>query len=246
MEATIEQILNIIDNNSDIVFFGGAGISTESGIPDFRSTDGLYNQEYDYPPETILSASFFKSNPKEFYRFYKNKCLKPMLNSKPNATHIALAKLEEIGKLNAIVTQNIDDLHHKAGSKNIYELHGTSFRNYCIRCGKEYSIEDVMSNTEDYMRCECGGIVRPDIVLYEEGLDNSVISKSIKAISEAKVLIIAGTSLIVYPAAGLINYYNGDKLILINKDKVKNEDNIDYVYHGLAGDIFRKVLDKYK
>ncbi len=246
METSVEKILELIDNSTNIVFFGGAGISTESGIPDFRSTDGLYNQEYDYPPETILSASFFKQNPKEFYRFYKNKCLKPMLNSKPNATHKALAKLEEIGKLKAIVTQNIDDLHHKAGSKNIYELHGTSFRNYCLRCGKTYTVEDIMSNTEDCPHCECGGIIRPDIVLYEEGLDNNVITKSIKAISEAEVLIIAGTSLMVYPAAGLINYYNGDKLILINKDSVNNEEKINYVYHGLAGDIFGKVLEKYK
>lgn len=245
METSIEKILDLIENSNNIVFFGGAGISTESGIPDFRSVDGLYNMEYDYPPETILSASFFKQNPKEFYRFYKNKCLRPMINSKPNATHKALARLEEIGKLKAIVTQNIDDLHHKAGSKNIYELHGTSFRNYCVRCGKEYSIEEVLSDTEDIMHCTCGGIVRPDIVLYEEGLDNEVIRKSIKAISECEVLIIAGTSLVVYPASGLINYYNGDKMILINKDKVQNEDKINYVYHGLAGNIFQRVLEKF-
>ena len=246
MQTTVEKIIELIDNSNNIVFFGGAGISTESGIPDFRSTDGLYNMEYDYPPEIIISASFFKANPKEFYRFYKNKCLKPMVNSQPNATHKALAKLEEIGKLKAIVTQNIDDLHHKAGSKTIYELHGTSFRNYCIRCGKEYTIEEVLENTEDIMHCECGGIVRPDIVLYEEGLDNEVIKNSIKAISEADVLIVAGTSLVVYPAAGLIDYYRGDKLILINKDPVSREDRIDYVYHGKAGDVFSKILEKYK
>ncbi len=242
MLASVDDIVNVINNSSNIVFFGGAGISTESNIPDFRSTDGLYNMEYDYPPETIISHSFFINNPKEFYRFYKNKCLKPMLNAEPNATHKALSKLEKEGKLKAIVTQNIDDLHHRAGSKTIYELHGTSFRNYCTKCGKEYSIEEVVNDKNDIMTCECGGIVRPDIVLYEEPLDDNVVSKSIKAISECETLIIAGTSLVVYPAAGLIRYYRGHKLILINLSKVPNEDEIDYVYHGKAGEVFSRFL----
>ena len=242
MEVNLDRIVEVIKESNNIVFFGGAGISTESGIPDFRSVDGLYNQEYKYPPETILSASFFKTNPKEFYRFYKNKCLKPMLNSEPNTTHKALAKLEKDNKLKAIITQNIDDLHHRAGSKNILELHGTSFNNYCIKCHKTYTIDEVYNNTEDVMHCECGGIVRPDIVLYEEGLDTDVINKSIYYISNADCLIIAGTSLVVYPAAGLINYYKGEKLVLINKDKVPNEDRINYVYHGKAGEVFSNFV----
>lgn len=242
MIASVEDILNTINHSNDIVFFGGAGISTESGIPDFRSVDGLYNQEYDYPPETILSASFFKQNPKEFYRFYKNKCLKPMIVAEPNVTHKALYKLEQQNKLRAIVTQNIDDLHHRAGNKKIYELHGTSFRNYCLKCKKQYTVNDIINDKNDIMTCECGGIVRPDVVLYEEPLDDNVVANSIKAISECDTLIIAGTSLVVYPAAGLIRYYKGNKLILINLSKVPNEEQIDYVYHGKAGDIFSKLL----
>lgn len=242
MEVTVDNIIEVINNSDNIVFFGGAGVSTESGIPDFRSVDGLYNQQYDYPPEMILSATFFRNNPKVFYKFYKEKCLKPFLNCDPNNTHLALAKLEKENKLKAIVTQNIDDLHHRAGSKNILELHGTSFNNYCVKCHKTYTIEEVYNNKEDVMHCECGGIVRPDVVLYEEGLDNDVLTKSIKYISNADCLIIAGTSLVVYPAAGLINYYNGDKLILINKDKFRDEDRINYVYHGKAGDVFSRLL----
>ena len=242
MISTVDDIVNVINNSDNIVFFGGAGISTESGIPDFRSVDGLYNQEYDYPPETIISHSFFERNPKEFYRFYKNKCLKPMLKAEPNVTHKALAKLEQDGKLKAIVTQNIDDLHHRAGSKTIYELHGTSFRNYCLKCGKQYTAEDIIKDDRDIFTCECGGIVRPDIVLYEEPLDDNVVSKSIKAISECDTLIIAGTSLVVYPAAGLIRYYRGHKLILINLSQVPNENEIDYVYHGKAGEVFSRFV----
>ena len=242
MISTVNDIVNVINNSDNIVFFGGAGISTESGIPDFRSVDGLYNQEYDYPPETIISHSFFERNPKEFYRFYKNKCLKPMLKAEPNVTHKALAKLEQDGKLKAIVTQNIDDLHHRAGSKTIYELHGTSFRNYCLKCGKQYTVEDIIKDDRDIFTCECGGIVRPDIVLYEEPLDDNVVSKSIKAISECDTLIIAGTSLVVYPAAGLIRYYRGHKLILINLSQVPNENEIDYVYHGKAGEVFTRFV----
>ena len=242
MIATIDEIVNIINNSHNIVFFGGAGISTESGIPDFRSVDGLYNQEYDYPPETILSHSFFKQNPKEFYRFYKNKCLKPMINAEPNVTHKALAKLEKEGKLKAIVTQNIDDLHHRAGSKTIYELHGTSFRNYCIKCKKQYTVEDILNDDKDIFTCECGNIVRPDIVLYEEPLNDNVVSNSIRVISECDTLIIAGTSLVVYPAAGLIRYYRGNKLILLNLTEVPNENEINYVYHGKAGEVFSKLM----
>ncbi|MCQ2609365.1 MAG: NAD-dependent protein deacylase [Lachnospiraceae bacterium] len=242
MDNTIEEIKKIILDSDNIVFFGGAGLSTESGIPDFRSVDGLYNQEYDYPPETIISASFFKKNPKEFYRFYKNKCLKPMLPAMPNAAHKGLAKLEKMGKLKAIVTQNIDDLHHKAGSKVIYELHGTSYRNYCVDCHKKYTVEDILNDKNDIPKCECGGIIRPDIVLYEEGLDNNVITKSIQAISSADVLIVAGTSLVVYPAAGLINYYNGDKLILINLSSVSQEAMANYVIHEKVGKVFEEIM----
>ena len=242
MEVSVEKIVDVIMSSENIVFFGGAGISTESGIPDFRSVDGLYNQEYKYPPEKILSHSFFAENPKEFYRFYKNKCILPMINSKPNETHLALKRLEDSGKLKAIVTQNIDDLHHKAKNKNVYELHGTSFRNYCVKCKKTYSIEYIVNDKNDVPRCECGGIIRPDIVLYEESLDGEVIKKSIDAISNADCLIISGTSLVVYPAAGFINYYRGNKLILINKSKVPNEENIDYVYHGSAKDVFKNIL----
>lgn len=242
MESSIEEVKEVILGSDNIVFFGGAGLSTESGIPDFRSTDGLYNMEYDYPPETIISASFFKKNPKEFYRFYKNKCLKPMLDAKPNYAHLGLKKLEEMGKLKAIVTQNIDDLHHKAKSNVIYELHGTSFRNYCVNCYKEYSVEDILNNKEDVPHCECGGIIRPDIVLYEEMLNEDTIQKSIKAISNADVLIVAGTSLVVYPAASFINYYNGNKMILINLSKVSQENVANYVLHKKVGEVFKEIL----
>ena len=241
MITTIERIAEIIKGSDNIVFFGGAGLSTESGIPDFRSVDGLYNQQYKYPPETIISHSFFVENPEEFYRFYKDKCLGPMLKAEPNAAHFALAKLEEMGKLKAIVTQNIDDLHHRAGSKTIYELHGTSFRNYCLNCGKEYTIEDILK-VDGVPHCTCGGIIRPDVVLYEEQLDQNVIRKSVNAIANADVLIIAGTTLIVQPAASFVNYYNGDKMILINLSTVPNEDRINYALHEKVGEVFKKVM----
>lgn len=239
MDNTVQEIVEVIKGSDNIVFFGGAGISTESGIPDFRSVDGLYNQQYKYPPETILSATFFRKEPAEFYRFYKDKCLRPMINAKPCDTHIALANLEREGKLKAIVTQNIDDLHHRAGSKNILELHGTSFKNHCTRCGKTYTVEQILDDERDIFRCECGGIVRPDIVLYEEGLDQKTIMQSIEAIAHADCLIVAGTSLVVYPAAGLIDYYEGHKLVLLNKTPVPQESRADFVYHGKAGDVFK-------
>lgn len=240
MLSSREEIAKIIKESDNIVFFGGAGLSTESGIPDFRSVDGLYNQEYKYPPETIISHSFFQKNPDEFYRFYKNKCLSPMLKANPNKAHLVLAKLEAMGKLKAIVTQNIDDLHHRAGSKTIYELHGTSFKNHCINCHKTYTIEDILKK-EGTPYCECGGIIRPDIVLYEEPLDQEVIYKSIEAIKNADVLIIAGTTLIVQPAASFINYYRGNKMILINLSEVPNENYIDYVLHDKVGEVFAEI-----
>lgn len=241
MISTIEEIVKIIKDSNNIVFFGGAGVSTESGIPDFRSVDGLYNQKYKYPPETILSHTFFMNNVEEFYRFYKDKCLTPMIKAKPNAVHLALSKLESDGKLKAIVTQNIDDLHHRAGSKTIYELHGTSFKNHCMNCGKSYTIDDILK-CDSVPHCTCGGIIKPDVVLYEEGLDQDVIRKSIDAISKADVLIIAGTTLVVQPAASFINYYSGNKMILINLSSVPNEGSIDYVIHCKAGEVFSKFL----
>ena len=243
MENVVEQVAQIIKESNNIVFFGGAGLSTESGIPDFRSVDGLYNQKYKFPPEVIISHSFFESNPIEFYRFYKDKCLSPMLKAKPNAAHLALAKLEKMGKLKAVVTQNIDDLHHRAGSKNILELHGTSFKNHCVKCGKTYSIEEILKSKEDVPTCECGGIIRPDIVLYEEALNQEVIYKSCKAIEDADALIIAGTTLIVQPAASFVNYYTGNKLILINLSEVPNESRIDYVIRDKVGKVFTEIFE---
>ncbi len=210
----LEQLKQWIDGCSRIVFFGGAGVSTESNIPDFRSTDGLYNQQYDYPPETILSHTFYVRKTEEFYRFYRNKMLFP--DAKPNKAHLALAKLEAQGKLKAVITQNIDGLHQAAGSREVLELHGSVHRNYCTRCGKFYSLEDILK-TEGVPRCSCGGVIKPDVVLYEEGLDQSILSRSVRHISEADMLIIGGTSLVVYPAAGLIQYYRGHKLAVINK-----------------------------
>mgnify|MGYP002508361076 CR=1 FL=1 len=207
--TTIEKLQQMIDESQRIVFFGGAGVSTESGIPDFRSVDGLYHQKYDYPPETILSHSFYVSKTKEFFKFYRDKML--CLDAKPNKAHIALAELEKTGKLTAVITQNIDGLHQKAGSKKVYELHGSVLRNYCTRCRKFHSAEFV-KNCDGVPKCDCGGIVKPDVVLYEEGLDEDVIARAIHHIRQADMLIIGGTSLVVYPAAGLVNYYKGKKL----------------------------------
>ena len=213
----IEQLRQWIEESGNIVFFGGAGVSTESGIPDFRSTDGLYHQQYDYPPETILSHTFYKSNPEEFWRFYRDKML--YLDAKPNAAHLKLAQLERAGKLRAVITQNIDGLHQKAGSRNVLELHGSVHRNYCERCGKFYTAEDILRTT-GVPRCTCGGPIKPDVVLYEEGLDQRILERSLAAIRAAEVLIIGGTSLVVYPAAGLVRYYRGDKLVVINKTEL--------------------------
>lgn len=213
----IEQLRQWIADSDNIVFFGGAGVSTESGIPDFRSTDGLYNQQYDYPPETILSHTFYKSNPKEFWRFYRDKML--CLDAQPNPAHIKLAQLEQDGKLRAVITQNIDGLHQKAGSRNVLELHGSVHRNYCERCGKFYTAEDILRTT-GVPSCTCGGPIKPDVVLYEEGLDQDTLERSVAAIRHAEVLIIGGTSLVVYPAAGLVRYYRGERLVVINKTEL--------------------------
>ncbi|MBR5266876.1 MAG: NAD-dependent protein deacylase, partial [Lachnospiraceae bacterium] len=209
-----ETLKKWLAESNNIVFFGGAGVSTESKIPDFRSTDGLYNQQYAYPPETILSHTFYMKKTEEFYRFYRNKMLFP--DAEPNRAHKALAKLEAEGRLKAVVTQNIDGLHQKAGSKEVLELHGSVLRNYCQRCGKFHGIEAIL-HSSGVPKCECGGTIKPDVVLYEEGLDQHTIQRSVYRISNADVLIIGGTSLTVYPAAGLIDYYNGNKLVLINK-----------------------------
>jgi NAD-dependent deacetylase len=231
-----------IMESQNIVFFGGAGVSTESNIPDFRGVDGLYHQEYEYPPETIISHSFYQSKPKEFYRFYKNKMLFP--DAKPNPAHLALAKLEEMGKLTAVITQNIDGLHQAAGSKNVLELHGSVRRNHCTRCMKFFSLEDMLSSMgEDGLpRCTCSGLIKPDVVLYEEGLDEGVLSKSVSYISKADMLIIGGTSLTVYPAAGLIDYYRGSKMVLINKTVTPMDEKANLVISGSIGEVLHDAV----
>lgn len=236
--SSIQQLQNIIDHGKRIVFFGGAGVSTESGIPDFRSVDGLYNQKYDYPPEQILSHTFFMHNTEEFYRFYRDKML--CLDKKPNKAHFKLAELENAGKLTAVVTQNIDGLHQSAGSKKVYELHGSVLRNYCMKCGKFYSAEYI-KDSAGIPWCECGGIIKPDVVLYEEGLDDSTVSGALSAIQSADTLIIAGTSLTVYPAAGFIRYFNGDNIVLINRDETPFDQNADLVFHEKVGELLDKI-----
>jgi len=235
-----ELLKTWVQESKNVVFFGGAGVSTESGIPDFRSVDGLYNQEYDYPPETILSHTFYLKKPEEFYRFYRNKMLFPEV--KPNRAHLALAKLEQEGKVKAVITQNIDGLHQAAGSREVLELHGTVHRNYCERCGKFYSMDHILS-CEGIPRCSCGGIIKPDVVLYEEGLDDSVLSRSIQHIRNADVLIIGGTSLVVYPAAGLIDYYRGNKLVLINKSATSRDSQADLVICGSVGEALAEAAE---
>ena len=227
-----------IEESNRIVFFGGAGVSTESGIPDFRSVDGLYNQKFDYPPETIISHTFFERKPDYFFRFYREKMLP--LGFEPNITHKVLAKWEQQGKLSAVVTQNIDGLHQKAGSKKVYELHGSVLRNYCQRCGKFYSAEFI-KNCDGVPKCSCGGTVKPDVVLYEESLDQTTIEKSVMSIYRADLLIVAGTSLTVYPAAGLINYYRGNRLVLINRDETPYDRQADLVFHESLGKIFSQL-----
>ena len=238
--SNIEKFLEMVQESDNIVFFGGAGVSTESGIPDFRSVDGLYNQKYDYPPETILSHTFYMRHTEEFYRFYRDKML--CLDAKPNVTHQKLAELEAAGKVKAVITQNIDGLHQMAGSKVVYELHGSVMRNYCEKCGRFYDFEYV-KNSEGVPHCECGGDIKPDVVLYEEGLDEEIVEKAIKAIEEADVLIIGGTSLIVYPAAGLIDYYKGDKLVLINKTMTIRDSRADLVINDSLGKVFSEIMD---
>ena len=239
MQQELETLKKWIDNRDNIVFFGGAGVSTESGIPDFRSVDGLYNQQYDYPPETILSHTFFRRHTEEFYRFYRAKML--ALDAKPNAAHKKLAQWEQEGKLKAVVTQNIDGLHQAAGSKVVYELHGSVHRNYCQKCGTFYDARYMLEST-GIPKCEkCGGIIKPDVVLYEEGLDDATIRGAIHAISHADVLIIGGTSLTVYPAAGLIDYYNGNKLVLINKSVTPMDSRADLLVQGPIGEIFSQL-----
>lgn len=238
-EAKIQRLQEIIDGSNNIVFFGGAGVSTESGIPDFRSQDGLYHMKYKYPPETIISHSFFRNNPDEFYRFYKDKML--CLDAKPNSAHLKLAELEQAGKLKAVITQNIDGLHQKAGSKEVLELHGSVLRNYCTRCGAFYDAKFI-KESEGVPKClKCGGSIKPDVVLYEEGLDMSILEKSISYISHADVLIIGGTSLVVYPAAGLIDYFRGRHLVLINKSSTGRETGAELVINDSIGAVMERI-----
>lgn len=235
----IQRLQEIVDECSSIVFFGGAGVSTESGIPDFRSVDGLYHMKYDYPPETILSHTFFQRNPKEFYRFYKDKML--VLDAQPNAAHRKLAQMEQSGKLKAIITQNIDGLHQKAGSRTVLELHGSVHRNYCQRCAKFYDAEFMLHSEGDVPRCECGGVIKPDVVLYEEGLNTKTIQDSIRYISEADALIIGGTSLAVYPAAGLIDYFKGKYLVVINKSPTPRDRQANLLIPERIGEVLEAV-----
>lgn len=238
MDEKLEKLRQWIKESSRIVFFGGAGVSTESGIPDFRSVDGLYNQKYQYPPETIISHSFYVRNPEEFYRFYKDRMLFP--EALPNAAHLALARLEAQGKLKAVITQNIDGLHQAAGSREVLELHGSVHRNYCTRCGKFYDLDYVM-HSEGVPRCSCGGVIKPDVVLYEEGLDSDILGKAVHYIRTADMLIVGGTSLVVYPAAGLIDYYQGNRLVLINKAATSRDAQADLVISEKIGQVLGAV-----
>ena len=238
MNSKLDTLKTWVDEAKKIVFFGGAGVSTESGIPDFRSVDGLYNQKFKYPPETIISHSFFERKPEEFFEFYKEKMLP--LGFEPNVTHKVLARWEREGKLTAVVTQNIDGLHQKAGSKNVLELHGSVLRNYCTRCHKSYSAEFV-KNSKGVPLCDCGGVIKPDVVLYEESLDQDVMYRAARAISEADLLIVAGTSLTVWPAAGMIRYYRGGRLVLINRDETPFDNEANLVLHESLGEVFREL-----
>ena len=242
MDEKWKQLKKWIDESDNIVFFGGAGVSTDSGIPDFRSENGIFQaiNEYGVRPEVILSYTFFEQNPEVFFKYYKKTLLYP--DAKPNDCHKALAKLEEMGKLKAVITQNIDDLHQRAGSKNVLELHGTLYKNYCVKCGKTFDLDYVTAD-EGITRCDsCGGIVRPDVVLYEEGLDQETIYKSVDFISKADLLIVGGTSLNVYPAAGLLNYYRGNKLVLVNKSATSYDNKAALVIAEKIGEVFRKVV----
>ena len=240
MNEKWRQLKEWIDGSDNIVFFGGAGVSTESGIPDFRSVDGLYNQQYKYPPETIISHSFYMRYPEEFYRFYKDRML--FAGALPNGAHKALARLEERGKLKAVITQNIDGLHQMAGSREVLELHGSVHRNYCTRCGQFYDLDYVVKS-DGVPHCSCGGVIKPDVVLYEEGLDDRTLQKSVDYIRHADILIIGGTSLVVYPAAGLIDYYRGHKLVLINKAATSRDSQADLVISDPIGEVLGTVVD---
>ena len=235
-----EMLQKIVDESKHMVFFGGAGVSTESGIPDFRSTDGLYNQKYDYPPETILSHTFFERKPDVFFKFYRDKILSCSLSAKPNAAHKKLFELEQAGKLSAVVTQNIDGLHYAAGSRQVFELHGSIHRNFCERCGKFYDARFMM-NSQGVPKCECGGSIKPDVVLYEEALDDSTVTGAVRAISEADTLIIAGTSMTVYPAAGLVRYFSGKHLVVINMSPTSADSSAELLINGRVGEILSKV-----
>ena len=238
-QAAINELKEIVQKYDNIVFFGGAGVSTESGVPDFRSVDGLYNQQYDYPPETILSHTFYRSNPKEFYRFYRNKMLFP--DAQPNAAHKKLAELEAQGKLRAVITQNIDGLHQAAGSKTVLELHGSVLRNYCVSCGHFHDMKYIL-DSEGIPVCEkCGNPIKPDVVLYEEGLDQKTINDAVRYIHDAQVLIIGGTSLAVYPAAGLIDYFSGDKLVVVNKAPTPRDAHADLLIQAPIGEVFSQI-----
>ena len=238
MEEQIKRLQEWIDGSTSIVFFGGAGVSTESGIPDFRSVDGLYNQKYDYPPEEILSRTFFDRRPEEFYRFYRDKML--CLDARPNTAHQKLAQLERVGKLRSVVTQNIDGLHQMAGSKRVWELHGSVHRNFCMRCKKPYPVEFIR-DSQGVPTCSCGGTVKPDVVLYEESLDSRVLEGALADIQQADLLIIGGTSLAVYPAASLVNYYRGDRLVLINKSPTPYDRRADLAIAGPIGRILEQI-----
>jgi NAD-dependent deacetylase len=238
MNEQIEQLQRWIDESSRIVFFGGAGVSTESGIPDFRSVDGLYNQQYSEPPETILSHDYFMERTEDFYRFYRNKMLFP--DAQPNAAHRKLAELEQAGKLTAVVTQNIDGLHQKAGSKQVYELHGAVSRNFCMRCRKAYTMDDIMEQ-DGVPHCSCGGLIKPDVVLYGECLDNDTVNGAVRAIREADMLIVGGTSLVVYPAAGLIDYYRGNRLVLINLQPTSADSIANLAIHDKVGEVLGQI-----
>ena len=233
-----EKLADIVKNSERIVFFGGAGVSTESGIPDFRSVDGLYNQQWKYPPETILSHTFFMQKTEEFYRFYRAKML--CLDAKPNAAHLKLAQLEAEGKLTGVVTQNIDGLHQAAGSKKVFELHGSVLRNYCTKCGKSYDVSFI-ANSEGIPKCDCGGVIKPDVVLYEEGLDDNTVNGAVNAIANADTLIIGGTSLNVYPAAGLIRYFKGNNLVIINMAPTQMDNQADLLICDKIGEVFSKI-----
>lgn len=236
--SSVDELQKVIDGSKKIVFFGGAGVSTESGIPDFRSVDGLYNQKYDYPPEQILSHTFFKQNMEEFYRFYRDKML--CLDKKPNKAHYKAAQLEQAGRLIAVVTQNIDGLHQAAGSKRVYELHGSVHRNHCLKCGKFYTAEYI-KNSSGVPKCGCGGIIKPDVVLYEEGLDEKTVTGALNAIADADTLIVAGTSLTVYPAAGFLQYFTGKHLVLINRDATPYDEKADLLFRENVGELLDKI-----